>query len=55
MHSKPHDRMNASELLGHSFITKKAKGKGILSELVLNSMDAIEKYRIKQSKRRFSN
>jgi serine/threonine kinase 4 len=54
LNSKPNERPTATDLLSHPFITKKAKGKAILSELVLNSMDAIEKFRIKQSKRRFS-
>ena len=54
LHFNSSERLTARELLTHPFIVKKAKGKAILSELVLNSMDMIEKYRIKQSKQRYS-
>lgn len=41
----PAERPNSTDLLEHDFITKYAKNKAILTELVLNSIDAIERYR----------
>ena len=46
----PKERPSAKELLQEPFI-KKAKGRAIISELVANSIDAIEKYRINHSKK----
>ncbi len=41
----PDDRLTAKELLQHPFILTKSKGISLLSELVANSMDAIDAYR----------
>ena len=45
----PKQRPSAKELLQHPFILKKAKGKGILNELVNESIDYIERFRLEQS------
>lgn len=47
----PQDRPSAEELLTDPFIQKSCKMKGVLTELVLNSMEAIDRYRLDQTKR----
>ncbi|KRX04396.1 Protein kinase-like domain [Pseudocohnilembus persalinus] len=52
----PEVRPSAEDLLQHPFITQvQNKSKGILSELVYNSIDQIERYRNNQAKKRIHN
>lgn len=51
----PQDRPSAEELLTDPFILKSSKMKGVLSELVLNSMEAIDRYRLDQTKKNLNN
>ena len=46
----PKKRPTAKDLLQDNFIVKKAKGRAILNELVMNSMEAIENYRNNMAK-----
>lgn len=46
----PKERPNAKDLVHEAFV-KKSKGRGIISELVANSIDAIEKHRVNHSKK----
>lgn len=46
MNQNPSKRPSARELLNHPFITEKSKGTALISELVYNSIDEINKFRI---------
>lgn len=48
MNIKAEKRPSAKELLNHPFIVEKARGCALISELVSNSIDEINKYRIER-------